>query len=295
MSSNAGVNRVVAAVAVLVTLGCSGCGGSAPPVARPPAGIQHEVLHTSDGPRTYRLFVPTGLAQHQVPLLLVLQGCGPIHNGDDMAKLTGLDARASTDGFIAVYPDVQGTCWNIGIGPSSPNDVAFIRALIEKISGTYPVDRSRVYATGVSGGGLLAHLLACRMADQLAAIASVAGNMPVSHCSPGRPISVLELHGTEDPYVSFAGVPDLGIPSVTQTMQQWAKLDACGSPSQSQTGIVITTIWPGCARGARVELLAVQGGHHVWFGSACGPCKSVEVPGEPDANAVVLGFLGLAK
>lgn len=280
-----------AACVALIGIALVACGGGAPAAAKPPAGVQHGSLKMPDGTRTYRLYAPTNLPQ-RAPLLLVLQGCGPIHNGDDMAALTGLDAHADSGKFLAAYPDAQGRCWNVGAGPSTPDDVGFVKALITKIAASYSIDRRRVYATGISGGGLFAHLLGCRIPDQLAGIASVAGNLLVSDYRPSRPISILELHGTDDPNVPFGGIPEHGIPSVTETMQQWARLDACGSPAKSQAGIVATTAWTSCAQGTRVTLMAVQGGHHVWFGCT-GPCLSFSVPGEPNASAVVLAFLGL--
>lgn len=285
-----GMRSLTAACVAVIGIAIGGCGGSAPAVAKPPTGVQHGTLQMPAGTRTYRLYAPTDLPQ-RAPLLLVLQGCGPIRNGDDMAALTGLDVRASSGKFIAAYPDALG-CWNAGAGPSTPDDVGFIKALISKIATTYSVDRGRVYATGISSGALLAHLLGCRIADQLGGVASVAGNLLVSDCKPSRPISILELHGTDDPNIPFGAVPEHGIPSVTETMQQWARLDACGSPAQSQAGVVATTAWTSCAQGTKVTLMAVEGGHHVWFGCT-GPCSSFSVPGEPNATAVVLAFLGL--
>lgn len=279
--------------AALVAFTLAGCGAvSGPAASAPPTGVQHGKVRTSDGDRSYRLFVPTGL-RGSAPLLLVLQGCGPIRNGDDMADLTGLDKPAAADKFIAVYPDVLGPCWNADGRRSTPDDIGFMKALLDKIGRTYSVDRNRVYTTGISGGGFFAHTLGCRMADRLVAIASVAGALVVSDCKPSRPIPVLELHGTADPYVPFAGIPDQGIPSVTTNMEQWASLDGCGNPTQSAAGIVTTTTWTGCGGGAKVKLMVVQGGQHVWYGSSCKPCAAVEVPGEPNATSVVLSFLGL--
>lgn len=279
------------AVVAFILVACSA--GSGPAATPLPTGVQHGKVQTSDGDRTYRLFVPSGL-RGSAPLLLVLQGCGPIHNGDDMAELTGLDTPAAADKFLAVYPDALG-CWNADGRHSTPDDVGFMKALLDKIGRTYAVDRNRVYATGISGGGFFTHLLGCRMADRLAAIASVAGALVVSDCKPSRPIPVLELHGTADQFVPFAGIPDQGIPSVTKNMEQWAALDGCGNPTQSAAGVVATTTWAGCGRGAKVELMVVQGGQHVWYGSSCQPCVALAVPGEPKATSVVLSFLGLEQ
>lgn len=54
------------------------------------------------------------------------------------------------------------------------DDVAFVAALIDQLDGELAVDRERVFATGVSNGGMMAYWLAVERSDLVRAIAPVA-------------------------------------------------------------------------------------------------------------------------
>jgi polyhydroxybutyrate depolymerase len=98
------------------------------------------------------------------------------------------------------------TGWPLGAdGLNTPaeragvDDVAFIRALIDRVTRQYAIDPHRVYAAGMSNGAMMTELLGCRLANGVAAIAPVAGPMPEpleAGCRPARPVPVLEIHGT---------------------------------------------------------------------------------------------------
>ena len=150
----------------------------------------------------------------------------------------------------------------------------------------YRIDKSRIYAAGFSGGGMLAHALGCEMSDRFAAIASVAGVLfPKLTCQPARPVSILEMHGTADNNVPYLGLPP-DMPSTATTIQFWVTENGCpGSPTQTVSGITTTSIWVGCRGGTVVRLDTVNGGHHQWFGSGLNP-----VPGEPNSTAEIWRF-----
>jgi polyhydroxybutyrate depolymerase len=130
-------------------------------------------------------------------------------------------------------------------------------------------------------------MLACDFADHLTAIASVAGTMRLSDpCTPARPVSVIEIHGTHDNQHPWDGEgPHHAFP-VDAVMQKWVALDGCtGTAVATHAGITDVSTWQSCAGGAQVQLDKVVGGHHTWFGSDLDP-----VPGEPDANALIWRF-----
>jgi polyhydroxybutyrate depolymerase len=86
------------------------------------------------------------------------------------------------------------------------DDVAFINSVIDDVSGQDAVDPGRVYATGISNGAFMAQRLGCDLADRIVAIAPVAGTLGAGvSCQPDQPVSVLEMHGTSDPLVPYAG------------------------------------------------------------------------------------------
>jgi polyhydroxybutyrate depolymerase len=197
-----------------------------------------------------------------------------------MAAITRLDDQATTGGFVVVYPDPVGGCWNTGVPccSGSGDDVTFINRLLDRLSTDNRIDKSRIFAAGASAGGIMAYRVACELSDRFTAIASVAGLMGPQACRPARPVSILEMHGTDDSVVPYTGGAD--------AIQQWVALDGCaGEAAQSVSGITRTFTWSNCRGGTVVRFDTVEGGHHSWFGSALHP-----VPGEPNSNATIWGF-----
>jgi polyhydroxybutyrate depolymerase len=281
----------VSFVSVLLSVCVASCGGSAatPKVSPITSGVQHASLTIDGVKRTYRLYIPPSLDPKQpAPLVVKPHGCLPGANGDGDAAATHFDDEATAGRFVAVYPDGLNNCWNGGNCCTNADDVTFINRLLDRLFKDLPINQSRVFATGVSGGGFMSYRLACELSTRFTAIASVSGTMLFDNCHPARPVSILEMHGTNDSNVPYDGgvPPGPPSPSVAAVMRQWTTLDGCvGDPIQSQTGITKTSVWKGCKGGAIVRLDTVVGGHHTWFGSSFDP-----VPGEPNANAVIWDF-----
>ncbi len=83
-------------------------------------------------------------------------------------------------GFIVVQPEAQGgVAWDTNVGnyDSSP-DAVFIPQLLAKIAqGTFgPIDRSRLYATGISSGGYMTSRMAVSYPGQFRALAIESGS-----------------------------------------------------------------------------------------------------------------------
>jgi polyhydroxybutyrate depolymerase len=216
---------------------------------------------------------------------LVLAFHGRLGTGKGMAHLTGLDTTSDRHGFIVVYPDGVDRSWNDGLSTPAQqagvDDVAFVQALIAQLQSRYAIDPRRIYATGLSNGAMFTELLGCRLAGTLAAIAPVAGTLPVpvaGGCAPARPLPVLLIHGTSDPYVPYRGgslVSGVGsVLSAPQTFARWSVLDGCGGPPLTralprrvQDGTsVVTTVQRACPPGSAVELETIIGGGHTWPG-----------------------------
>ena len=278
-------------VCVFLSIGVVSCSGSAatPKVSPITSGVQHASLTIDGLKRTYRLYVPASLNRKQpAPLVVHLHGCLPGANGDLAASGSHFDDEATTGGFVAVYPDGLNDCWNAGNCCTHADDVTFISRLLDRLIKDLPINQSRVFATGLSGGGFMSYRLACELSTRFTAIASISGAMVFANCHLARPVSILEMHGTNDSNVPYDGgvPPGPPTPSVAAVIQTWTALDGCvGNPIQSQTGITKTSMWKECEGGARVRLDTVVGGHHTWFGSTLDP-----VQGEPNANAVIWDF-----
>ncbi len=164
--------------------------------------------------RSYRLHIPAGLAgTTPAPIVLVLHGGGG--NGRGMERLTGFSRLADRERFIVVYPDAVDGNWvdgRVGMRTEAHrkgiDDVAFIAALLDEVARRRPIDAKRVFATGISNGGIFSHYLAANLADRIVAIAPVAGGLadPFYRAfAPSQPVSVFILQGTADPLMPFDG------------------------------------------------------------------------------------------
>ena len=275
----------VAAVAFLASL-VSGVGLA----ADGPLAPGDHVLSFPMGelPRSYLVHVPPRYdPQKPTPVVLVLHGA--MMNKWMMDAVCGLSKKADEAGFVVVYPDGTGPggmllTWNAGLfrgnaAEGKPDDVAFLARVLDELAERIHVDTKRVYATGLSNGGMMCYRLAAEMADRLAAIAPVAGTMAIDTCHPTRPVSVLHLHGTADALVPFDG-PKNGTPkflafkSVDESIRCWVAADGCPEkpqveelPDKAHDGTKVTkrTYGPG-KDGAEVVLVVIDGGGHVWPG-----------------------------
>jgi len=277
------------------------CGGSPPTAAAPSpledcrgsnatfptnpdqGPIQWASLTVDGKLRGYRLFRPPSL-DNTKPSPLVIALHGSPSNAEQMASLAHFDVEATTGGFIAAYPNGCNGYWSYTETGSKLPDVDFISKLIDRLEAEFRIDKARIYVVGVSAGSVLTYRLACDLSDRIAAIASVSGAMRPDDCQPARPVSVLEMHGTNDCWTG--GCPYAVLLGVDALIQRWRTLDGCtGDPVLSQSGITKTSAWKGCKAGTVVRLDTVVGGLHQWYGSDFNP-----VPGEPDANSVIWNF-----
>src|SRR5262245_17756757 len=209
-------------------------------------------------------------------------------NGLMLSTYSGLNSKADEAGFVAVYPDGTGTTkvmlfWNAGTtrikGLDQADDVAFTARLLDDLVGVINVDPRRVYATGLSNGGMLCYRLAAELSDRIAAIAPVAGTMAIDKAAPQRPVPVIHFHGTEDKLVRYEG-PDgtdpraATIKSVADTMRAWSRINDCAPepdvaelPDTADDGTIVTrSTWANGRDGAAVILYTIRGGGHTWPG-----------------------------
>jgi polyhydroxybutyrate depolymerase len=224
-------------------------------------------------PRTYGVHVPAGL-DHPAGLVINLHGAGATGNGQ--AAATNYNAVADQYGFVVAYPDGIDFSWADGRGASIPDrqgvdDVGFLVALVDRLSHEYGIDPGRVFATGMSAGAFMATRLACERADVFSAIAPVAGTLGIAFpCAPSRPVSVLQVNGTDDPVVPFNGGTMLGrggysdIVAAPAMAQRWRDVDRCPAPVEDVPAPVHRFTATGCADGAEVVFVQVDGGGHTW-------------------------------
>jgi polyhydroxybutyrate depolymerase len=241
--------------------------------------------------RTYLMHLPTAFDRsHKWPLVIVLHGGGG--QGRGLNTLADFNSVSDNQSFVVVYPDGYEHNWNDGRGDAgikaqaeNIDDVGFISALIDHLVAELNVDPAMVYATGISNGAMMSYRLGAQLANKIAAIAPVAGNIPektISVWSPSRPVSVLIINGTEDPLVPFEGgeVSFLSlkrgkVASVADSVKFWVSKDGCPSAPQTRqlphinpADPTSTTIadYQGCRSGTEVVLYTVKEGGHTWPG-----------------------------
>lgn len=254
-----------------------------------PIGVRpDEQMHrlSLDGrERTFFVHVPAAYSSARpVPVVFVFHGGGR-GSGRGIARRTGFNRLADAHGFLAVYPDGYRSNWNDGRGTTDAeragvDDVSFVRLMLRELEDRFAIDRRRIYAVGVSNGGMFVNRLGCELADRFAAIAFVVGPMPAPvapRCEPRRPISVLGIFGTEDPLIPWRGGEVRGgdggpILGVEETIDLWVRRNGCRArgytevlPRRVDDGTVVKrTTYRGCREEREVVLYTIEGGGHVW-------------------------------
>jgi polyhydroxybutyrate depolymerase len=269
-------------------------------------GLHRQTMRWGGHDRSYLIHVPATGGSAPTPLVIVLHGAGG--NAADFAAETQFVPAADARGMTVVFPDGTGTqpgqlSWNAhfccgAAASEQTDDVGFVGALIDDVTGKLSIDRKRIYATGMSNGGMLAYQLAAAHPDWLAAIAPVSATIGGTNRNgdtfvieaPDRPMPVMIIHGRKDSFVLFEGgsSPMLNHPkrsniSVGEAMAFWAKNDECPAPpeeTEPTPGRLRRVAYVGCRAGSQVVLWEIEDGDHNWpaadvrFSAADGSTRS---------------------
>ena len=264
------------------------------PATKLTAGEHTRTVVVGDLQRRYRVHVPKKYdAANPTPVVIVFHGGGG--NPESMVRLSGMNAKSDEAGFIVVYPYGTGKLedylltFNGGgcCGYAMQNkidDVGFTRALLDDLAKVANVDTNRVFATGLSNGGIMSHYVGSELSDRIAAIAPVGGPLMMEACHPNRAVSVMHFHGTGDEFAPFkggfgkgalgrAGVTEFR--SVEHTIQSWVKANGCkpepevvAMPDKADDGMKCTSkTWSGGKDGSEVVLIEIENGGHTWPGN----------------------------
>ncbi|HQF41280.1 MAG TPA: PHB depolymerase family esterase [Ignavibacteriaceae bacterium] len=166
--------------------------------------------------RFYKIHLPIGYSfQKSYPLVFVFHG--GLGNPDIISKQTRFSEKADKEGFIVVYPYGTGSfnkkllTWNTwdccGYAKKNDiNDVDFINAVLKRIKSEYLIDEKRIYAAGLSNGGMMCYLLACELSEYFAAIAPVAASMfDTVSCDPKSEVSIIAFNSINDENILYNG------------------------------------------------------------------------------------------
>ena len=229
--------------------------------------------------RKYLLYVPDSYDPSQpAPLIISMHGFAgwPAHQMD----VSRWNTLAEEYGFIVVYPAGRGLpmYWRTGSISGDEKevdkDVVFISDLIDELEREYNIDPSRIYANGFSNGGGMSFVLACKLAERIAAIGIVSGTylFPWDECNPARPVAAIVFHGTADPVIPYTGgLPeelDIAHPSIPEWVGELARRNACSELPMELPPIqeVQALRYTGCQGNADVMLYSIIDGGHSWPG-----------------------------
>lgn len=211
-----------------------------------------------------------------------------------------LSRVANEAGYALVLPDGTGLrptrnvrSWNAGGGvdgwlcvskgacQEGVDDAAFFDRLLAEVARVFPIDRRRVFVTGLSNGAAMAHRLACERPDVVAAVVAVGGGNQLvaagGRCEARVP--VLQIHGADDPCWHYetssatCSFLDEGRKiGADETVDGWRARNGCSAsyvdetlPDAAADGTTATRrTWAGCA--AAVERIRIDGGGHTWPG-----------------------------
>ncbi len=231
--------------------------------------------------RSYRLRIPPAATSGEDLALVV-----SLHGFSNTAALqessSAMNDVADTAGFFVVYPNgtnvllfLQG--WNDDLSGGGVDDVAFIDALITELGNTYPIDTSRVFATGFSNGGGMTVSLGCALSGRIKAIAPVAASINPANapfCNPAVYRPLLQIHGTLDLIVPYTGAAaTIFYPASAPAeafFRAWISRDACSAPVISNVpntnpfdlSTVTLASLNSCASGQAYRFYRVVGGDH---------------------------------
>jgi polyhydroxybutyrate depolymerase len=263
--------------------------------------------------RRYLVYAPAHLPAGPVPVVFVFPGYSASAEGAAFYYThTRFEQLADRDGFVVVYGNGlpkppapgekpamrEGGFLSGCLAPHSGEgvDVDYVRRILDQLATELPIDRGRVYATGLSAGGGMCFELALEAPDLVAAIAPVAG-LPFQptglwlhscHPKPGYDrVSIAMLAATSDRFVSYEPggsheYPSAAYPGMEQTRDAWlAAMKIDGAPTVDvfpdvvqddsytpHTGLTTSTIerqrYPAGPQGQELWYYKATGMGHWW-------------------------------
>jgi polyhydroxybutyrate depolymerase len=231
--------------------------------------------------RPAELFLPIGIQSNEPSGIMInLHG----YSGDSVSQTnyTFLKQAALDAGLAYIAPDgmkdrTGNRFWNASnaccdFAKSGVNDVEYIDGLIDEMSDTFDLDKSRIYLFGHSNGHFMSYQYLCTSKNKVAAIAGLAGSMDTdpAQCS-GKSANILHIHGDADATISYQGgaLFSQSYPSVDEVVKRWSNNNQCTAKPENQLDVIAamsgsetTSYLFDCSKGS-LELWKINGGVHV--------------------------------
>jgi polyhydroxybutyrate depolymerase len=263
--------------------------------------------------RRYLVYAPANLPDRPVPVVLAFPGY--TESAEALAFYdthTEFERLADRDGFVVVYgnglPDPPSPREHVTLPmggffqgcllahDDEGIDVTYVRRIIAQLAGEISIDRSRIYATGLSAGGGMAFELALEAPDLVAAIAPVVP-LPFEpkgpwllRCHPHagyERISIAMVAATADPFISYGPgpsreFPDARYPGMEAARDAWVQAlglmtppavdelpdvvhgDSFEPDTRRTTSLVRRQRYSGAADGRELWFYEAVGMGHAW-------------------------------
>src|ERR1700688_1661307 len=235
--------------------------------------------------REYLLYVPKSYDRAK-PTPLVINLHTSMSWPTSSMNISQWNLVADENGLIVVYPAGTGRgpkSWEMtgSETPSRMPDVIFISELIDKLEESYNIDKTRIYANGMSNGGGMVFVLSCTLSDRIAAVGMVSAGLDPgwSWGTDHRAGPVVGFSWTADPICPYNGgwskLAGGTFPSVPGFMANWSRRNQCGpNPIESMIAADVTRLqYTNCADDADVLLYTVKGEGHQWPGGKRVPAE----------------------
>lgn len=253
-----------------------------------PSEIESGTIKHDGLSRTYLYYAPADLPE-EAPLVVVLHGF--TSSAETIMKYSEMNALAKENKFAVVYP--QGTVdadsntfWNVGYDFHSgvtTDDVDYVVELVKYLQEKYTLSVKNTFLTGMSNGGEMCYLLACKHPEVFSATAPVAGMMLqpfFADCKSDTPIPVFAIFGTKDNVTNFNGDPNNedgwgAYPGIPFTINYWAEAinytsiqkDTLPDLNKIDSSFVVRETYLNDQNGNEVLFYQVINGKHDWPGA----------------------------
>lgn len=255
------------------------------------SNIVDSIVH-QDYQRKYTMHLPTGYnTSDTMPLVFFLHGGSG--NMQSAQGFTFFNWVSNANKFLLCYPqayheiDSASYIWadgrNTGAGQAGIDDVGFLNKLLDTLISDYNIDTSRIYCCGFSNGGFMTQRMAFESNSRYAAMATLGATMDsimYNTASPAKPIPMMYVFGTLDPFVPYNGgmvVGNANIPviGIEEAVQFWVGNNVCQNapdtthfPNTDTTDNSTVTMYHygDCSCDADVRFYKVIGGGHTWPG-----------------------------
>ena len=221
-----------------------------------------------DGGRYYAIEPPGWDGRSRLPVILTAHG----YRGTPDVILTRDDIGGpyGEAGVLWLVPEGEDNSWATSHSPESADpaqrdDVDFLGAVLDDVAERWPIDRTKVAASGFSQGGSMATELGCQDPQRWPIVLPVGGTFwqPEPGSCAG-PVSVRHTHGTDDSTWPLGGRP-IGSWNQGDVETGLAAFRASSGCSESATIVeeegAVCTVYADCTGGHEVRLCLHEGGH----------------------------------